>query len=169
MHPQHQDYQLAGLAALATMVGHSRGKKQLILPSTTPARQQVVTRVRVGRNEPCPCGSGKKFKKCHGSVQSVHQRPESLQPKEKPIIAGAVIDEVATDVTAPTAKQATARAMLAAKIPERTVWAYLETGIFVTTQNRSYQSEETLAAWDAALEAYDKASPEDRCILEVPA
>lgn len=23
---------------------------------------------KVGRNEPCPCGSGKKFKKCHGSV-----------------------------------------------------------------------------------------------------
>lgn len=21
----------------------------------------------VGRNEPCPCGSGKKYKKCHGS------------------------------------------------------------------------------------------------------
>ena len=21
---------------------------------------------RVGRNEPCPCGSGKKFKACHG-------------------------------------------------------------------------------------------------------
>jgi preprotein translocase subunit SecA len=21
---------------------------------------------RVGRNEPCPCGSGKKYKKCHG-------------------------------------------------------------------------------------------------------
>jgi len=20
----------------------------------------------VGRNDPCPCGSGKKFKKCHG-------------------------------------------------------------------------------------------------------
>ena len=23
---------------------------------------------RVGRNDPCPCGSGKKFKKCHGST-----------------------------------------------------------------------------------------------------
>ena len=23
----------------------------------------------VGRNEPCPCGSGKKFKKCHGETQ----------------------------------------------------------------------------------------------------
>jgi SEC-C motif domain protein len=22
---------------------------------------------RVGRNEPCPCGSGKKYKKCHGA------------------------------------------------------------------------------------------------------
>jgi preprotein translocase subunit SecA len=22
----------------------------------------------VGRNEPCPCGSGKKYKQCHGLV-----------------------------------------------------------------------------------------------------
>jgi preprotein translocase subunit SecA len=26
---------------------------------------------KVGRNEPCPCGSGKKFKHCHGALQSV--------------------------------------------------------------------------------------------------
>ena len=26
----------------------------------------VRTHPKVGRNEPCPCGSGKKFKKCHG-------------------------------------------------------------------------------------------------------
>jgi len=25
---------------------------------------------RVGRNDPCPCGSGKKYKKCHGSSPS---------------------------------------------------------------------------------------------------
>ena len=24
---------------------------------------------KVGRNEPCPCGSGKKYKKCHGATQ----------------------------------------------------------------------------------------------------
>jgi preprotein translocase subunit SecA len=23
---------------------------------------------RVGRNDPCPCGSGKKFKHCHGQL-----------------------------------------------------------------------------------------------------
>jgi preprotein translocase subunit SecA len=22
---------------------------------------------KTGRNEPCPCGSGKKFKRCHGA------------------------------------------------------------------------------------------------------
>ena len=36
------------------------------------APQRVETFVRedrkVGRNEPCPCGSGKKFKQCHGKV-----------------------------------------------------------------------------------------------------
>ncbi|MBQ7721705.1 MAG: SEC-C domain-containing protein, partial [Kiritimatiellae bacterium] len=25
---------------------------------------------KVGRNDPCPCGSGKKFKKCCGSLRS---------------------------------------------------------------------------------------------------
>jgi uncharacterized protein len=27
---------------------------------------------KVGRNEPCPCGSGKKFKKCCGSAAELH-------------------------------------------------------------------------------------------------
>jgi preprotein translocase subunit SecA len=26
----------------------------------------IVAEAKVGRNEPCPCGSGKKYKKCHG-------------------------------------------------------------------------------------------------------
>lgn len=25
---------------------------------------------QTGRNEPCPCGSGKKFKRCHGQGKS---------------------------------------------------------------------------------------------------
>jgi preprotein translocase subunit SecA len=31
------------------------------------AVQQVVRGTKVGRNDPCPCGSGKKYKKCHGA------------------------------------------------------------------------------------------------------
>ena len=30
----------------------------------------VRTERKVGRNEPCPCGSGKKYKNCHGSLSS---------------------------------------------------------------------------------------------------
>ena len=31
------------------------------------AGPQTVRSQKVGRNDPCPCGSGKKYKKCHGS------------------------------------------------------------------------------------------------------
>ncbi len=31
-------------------------------------KQPVVVGPKVGRNDPCPCGSGKKYKKCHGAV-----------------------------------------------------------------------------------------------------
>lgn len=31
-----------------------------------PAKQEPVRVEKVGRNEPCPCGSGKKYKHCHG-------------------------------------------------------------------------------------------------------
>jgi len=32
------------------------------------AKQPFVAGARVGRNDPCPCGSGKKFKLCHGKL-----------------------------------------------------------------------------------------------------
>ncbi|MBN1309664.1 MAG: SEC-C domain-containing protein [Chitinispirillaceae bacterium] len=28
----------------------------------------IKTGVEIGRNDPCPCGSGKKYKKCHGAL-----------------------------------------------------------------------------------------------------
>ena len=31
-----------------------------------PVRQPIRREVTVGRNDPCPCGSGKKYKNCHG-------------------------------------------------------------------------------------------------------
>ena len=33
------------------------------------AVKQIVKGDKVGRNDPCPCGSGKKFKKCHGAAK----------------------------------------------------------------------------------------------------
>ncbi len=34
---------------------------------TASATKTITTGDKVGRNDPCPCGSGKKYKKCHGS------------------------------------------------------------------------------------------------------
>ena len=40
------------------------------LSGRRPGERQgtIVANDKVGRNEPCPCGSGKKFKKCHGEA-----------------------------------------------------------------------------------------------------
>jgi preprotein translocase subunit SecA len=52
---------------------------QLAQPEEQPKRPQpvaqqargpqrpVTTGDKIGRNEPCPCGSGKKYKRCHGA------------------------------------------------------------------------------------------------------
>lgn len=34
--------------------------------NTTPAYLRTAGRKKVGRNDPCPCGSGRKYKRCHG-------------------------------------------------------------------------------------------------------
>jgi preprotein translocase subunit SecA len=38
-------------------------EQEIVLPAVTIRRETP----KVGRNEPCPCGSGKKFKNCHGA------------------------------------------------------------------------------------------------------
>lgn len=43
-------------------VGGGAGKES----APAPAVQKPVTVTKVGRNEPCPCGSGKKYKRCCG-------------------------------------------------------------------------------------------------------
>lgn len=48
-------------------------RKQVAQPTTTnktdnePQKTVVRKTKKIGRNEPCPCGSGKKYKKCHGA------------------------------------------------------------------------------------------------------
>jgi preprotein translocase subunit SecA len=41
----------------------ARAEEEIQLPKVTVRRDTP----KVGRNDPCPCGSGKKFKHCHGA------------------------------------------------------------------------------------------------------
>ncbi|MGH9916360.1 MAG: SEC-C metal-binding domain-containing protein, partial [Pyrinomonadaceae bacterium] len=45
----------------ATAAGEESGKVKTV----------VRSQPKVGRNDPCPCGSGKKYKKCHGAASFV--------------------------------------------------------------------------------------------------
>ncbi|MCA1764631.1 MAG: SEC-C domain-containing protein, partial [Flavobacteriales bacterium] len=37
-------------------------------PQPPQKTQPVRTEKKIGRNDPCPCGSGKKYKQCHGKT-----------------------------------------------------------------------------------------------------
>ena len=43
-------------------------EKKLLTNDTeeTPVKKKPVKKQKIGRNDPCPCGSGKKYKQCHG-------------------------------------------------------------------------------------------------------
>jgi preprotein translocase subunit SecA len=45
--------------------------------SMAPASKAAV---KIGRNDLCPCGSGKKFKKCHGAVDGATDDADNTAP-----------------------------------------------------------------------------------------
>ncbi len=45
---------------------HSEPALRKASPPRRASMQQPKRNVKVGRNDPCPCGSGKKYKQCHG-------------------------------------------------------------------------------------------------------
>jgi preprotein translocase subunit SecA len=66
---EHQSLAGADAIAAATMaeaVAAAPGAAAAAIPA---GPQQVVAapHEKIGRNDPCWCGSGKKFKKCHGA------------------------------------------------------------------------------------------------------
>ncbi|MBO7465551.1 MAG: SEC-C domain-containing protein [Bacteroidales bacterium] len=38
------------------------------VPQHKEVTQPIKVEKKIGRNDPCPCGSGKKYKNCHGRV-----------------------------------------------------------------------------------------------------
>ena len=73
---EEEERQRRLLAALQAQ--HAEAQSALAAPDAGAAEQgpppaaipQVRAERKVGRNEPCPCGSGKKYKSCHGVLQA---------------------------------------------------------------------------------------------------
>jgi preprotein translocase subunit SecA len=51
---------------ITTNIGLQAGQRQGSAPQRAGKIQPVRIMEKVGRNDPCPCGSGKKYKQCHG-------------------------------------------------------------------------------------------------------
>ena len=47
--------------------GYGHGSPESEMPAPRAVPQTVRSGPKVGRNDPCPCGSGKKYKNCHGA------------------------------------------------------------------------------------------------------
>ena len=57
------------------------GKEREEIPG--PASQEIIKKDKVGRNDPCPCGSGKKYKRCCLNKDEAREPPKtSATPKE---------------------------------------------------------------------------------------
>jgi len=60
-----------------------QAQMQMIGAGASEKPQQVIRREKIGRNDPCPCGSGKKYKKCHGAAAKSGP-PSGGPPSAKP-------------------------------------------------------------------------------------
>ena len=55
-------------AAAGPQAAEARPNRRRPPRAAAPVQTYRRARPRVGRNEPCPCGSGKKYKRCHGAA-----------------------------------------------------------------------------------------------------
>lgn len=60
---------IASAAGVMRMHAHFLKQRDVYLPETTTF---VRSGPKIGRNAPCPCGSGKKYKRCCGSGPTLH-------------------------------------------------------------------------------------------------
>ena len=70
MNAQHDESQ-NGFQGVCSGINGDQARRQAAsgaMQKHTQSENATVKRMmpKVGRNEPCPCGSGKKYKQCHG-------------------------------------------------------------------------------------------------------
>ena len=72
------EFRKASFSAFNTLVYEIQKQIVLVLNNMNITNQSskknedenldISTPKKIGRNDPCPCGSGKKYKQCHGSA-----------------------------------------------------------------------------------------------------
>ena len=137
-----------------------------------------MARNRISRNAPCPCGSGKRYKNCcwdkgfewvadeAGTV--LRSTPMTLELREalgqlrQEFVAKHGREPGPDDLLFPDLPHSEhleammVEDMKAAGLDPAFIYAFEKTGLLVTQQNQHLIPDENLAAWDAAIEEYER-------------
>lgn len=142
-----------------------------------------MSRRRVSRNDPCPCGSGKKYKRCcwkkdfqwtedeSGTVYREVPMPEDLADElgsfldDRRDSAGGELDPeelLFPNMHLEHAEHHMSQAMEAAGIDPAIIYAFQKTGRIVSEENVGQLTDAELEEWQNAIdEYYESAGPPD--------
>jgi hypothetical protein len=137
-----------------------------------------MAREPVGRKEPCPCGSGKKYKNCCFKKGIEYERDEAgtvsrlvqLDDEQKKIIEEqrkkfvekfgrepGPHDEIFFDMPPAEHLEAIlAEAMKQTGVDPAAIYAFEKTGFMLSRENQHLMSDGDLAEWDAAVDEYHR-------------
>ena len=73
------------LKILAQLIHRGLPATQIMQILSQGSVEQARRSGKIGRNKPCPCGSGRKYKKCHGRdtggmSSGIHQQDQRQSP-----------------------------------------------------------------------------------------
>jgi hypothetical protein len=136
-----------------------------------------MSRKRISRNAPCPCGSGKKYKHCcYGKGFEWQEDEEGDIYRSVPLSDEMrdILEEQRRKFTAKYGREPgpddpiffdmphvehieheTVQAMKKAGLNPAFIYAYEKTGLLVTEQNQHLIPEKNLEEWDAAIREYE--------------
>lgn len=136
-----------------------------------------MSRKRISRNDPCPCGSGRKYKKCcYGkdfdfeeddqgsllkSVPISNEMAELLQEQSQEFVEKhgrepGPDDKLFFDMPHPEhLEHMMVEGMKKAGINPAIIYAFEKTGRLVTEDNQSLLSDADLDEWQAAIEEFE--------------
>jgi len=133
---------------------------------------------KISRNDPCPCGSGKKFKKCcidkdfewlededgniFKSIPMAEEMVDLFRDQRESFIKTngrepAPDDPVFPDMPHPEhLEHEMVEMMKRANIDPAKIYAFEKTGRLVTEENQDILTEADLMEWEAAIEEYEE-------------
>lgn len=84
----------AGTLSADEVIAFGASLQEVLVPARKTERAVPRAERKVGRNDPCPCGSGKKFKKCHASDPKFLESLEATDLDDAPGLPGISASEV---------------------------------------------------------------------------